>query len=118
METLIDALLSKSERTSIIILQSDEGPYLYEAEDTKSLNPAAVRKRTGILNAYYLPGVKSKQLSPTITPVNSFRVVFNEYFGTKYKLLENKIYYIKNSQHPFDYTDVTDMMPGNTRYRK
>jgi len=110
IEILVEALLSKSKRTPIIILQSDEGPYIDEAEDTKSLNPAAIRKRTGILNAYYLPGAKINQLSLTITPVNSFRVVCNEYFGTKYKLLENKIYYIKNSQHPFDYTDVTDMI--------
>ena len=34
-----------------------------------------------------------KDLYPTITPINSFRVVFNSYFGTNYPLLEDQSYY-------------------------
>ncbi|MFN8461121.1 MAG: hypothetical protein U0X93_05055 [Anaerolineales bacterium] len=30
---------------------------------------------------------------PTITPVNSFRVVFNNYFGTDYPLLDDIAYH-------------------------
>ena len=41
----------------------------------------------GILNAYYLPGIGQGDLYPTISPVNSFRVVFNQYFGGKFPLL-------------------------------
>jgi hypothetical protein len=36
--------------------------------------------RMTILNAYYLPGGR-KNTYPSITPVNSFRVIFDHYFG-------------------------------------
>ncbi len=48
--------------------------------------------RTEILNAYYLPGDGSLSLYPGITPVNSFRVIFNSYFGTDYPILPDISY--------------------------
>lgn len=45
-----------------------------------------------IHNAYYLPG-HTDLLYPTISPVNSFRLVFNAYFGTGYDLLPDTSYY-------------------------
>jgi hypothetical protein len=44
-----------------------------------------------ILNAYYLPQ-GADQLYPSISPVNSFRLVFNSYFGTNFPLLEDVSY--------------------------
>ena len=58
-----------------------------------------------IFNAYYLPSVDKSKLYPTISPVNSFRLVFNEYFGGNYDLLPDKSYY-SILQKPLDFTEI------------
>lgn len=91
LETAIDAIIANSPQPPIIILQSDHGPaarYKVEAPDE-----AGLRERFPILNAYYLPGGGSKKLYDTITPVNTFRVILDEYFGMDYPLLEDKSYF-------------------------
>ena len=77
----IDTILSESKVPPIIILQGDHGPWLQP-------NP----QHFFILNAYYLPGHET-ELYPTISPVNSFRLIFNDYFGGKYDMLTDKTYY-------------------------
>jgi hypothetical protein len=49
--------------------------------------------RMSILNAYYVNEETKKDLYETITPVNSFRIIFNHYFGTNYPLLEDLSYH-------------------------
>jgi len=80
IEMLIDELLSSSEVPPIIILQSDTGPH------------ALPRHKPRILNAYYLPNVDKSVLYPSITPVNSFRLIFNLYFDTNFELLPDESY--------------------------
>lgn len=63
----------------IIIIQGDHG-WTMDA-------------RLAILNAYYLPGEGSQALYPTITPVNTFRLIFNEYFEGNYPYLEDVSYF-------------------------
>jgi hypothetical protein len=46
-----------------------------------------------ILNAYYLPYGGSELLYDSISPVNTFRLIFNYYFDGDYELLEDKAYY-------------------------
>ncbi|HLO16408.1 MAG TPA: hypothetical protein VK206_16370 [Anaerolineales bacterium] len=77
----IDTILAESKTPPVIILQGDHGPWLQP-------NP----QHFFILNAYYLPG-HEKELYPTISPVNSFRLVFNDYFGGKYDMLKDKTYF-------------------------
>jgi len=43
---------------------------------------------------------------PSITPVNTFRLIFNAYFGTDLKLLPD-ISYFSNWDNPYGFTDVT-----------
>ena len=73
MLEIVKEIIENSEIPPIIILQADHG--------------LRGNNRLQILNAYYLPGDASLDLYSEISPVNSFRVVFDNYFGTEYGLL-------------------------------
>ena len=96
-------ILDKS-RPSIIILQADHGPgSLLNWESGAQTN---VRERFSIFNAYYFPKPVDV-LYKEITPVNTFRIILNCFFGMKYQLLEEKCYYT-TWERPYDFKDVTD----------
>ena len=58
------------------------------------------------LVAFHLPSGEAG-LYPGITPVNTFRVVFNEVFGTDLAMLEDRVLYSEYVR-PYDFQDVTD----------
>jgi hypothetical protein len=60
-----------------------------------------------ILNAYYLPNGGEKYLYDSISPVNTFRVIINAYFGEHLELLPDRSYY-SNYIMPYNFVDVTD----------
>jgi hypothetical protein len=84
IEKVVDALMEKSEIPPIIILQSDHGlrPHHPEIE----IGGDEWHK---ILNVMYLPGMDYSEISNSISPVNTFRLIFNHYFGADYPLLED-----------------------------
>jgi len=105
MTAALDSIFAKSAVPPIIIIQADHGPGSgLRWEDVQGTD---VRERLAILNAYYLPGGGDTLLYYEVSPVNTFRIVFNHYFGTNYELLEDKSYYSRLSR-PFDFIDVTD----------
>jgi hypothetical protein len=77
----VDKILADSKTAPIIVIQGDHGPWLQSND-----------KRMRILNAYYLPGHNDK-LYPAITPVNTFRLIFDTYFGGKYGMLPDVSYF-------------------------
>jgi hypothetical protein len=102
----VDAILTRSTVPPIIILQGDHGPgaYLHWG----SLEQTIPAERFGILNAYYFPSQNYTHLYPSISPVNSFRVLFDQFFGADYPLLPDRHYYSSWS-YPFDFTEVIDV---------
>jgi hypothetical protein len=78
-------MLAESEEPPVIILMGDHGP-----PATKFTSPEARMKN---LNAYYVNSNAKSKLYDSITPINSFRIVLNEYFGGDYPLLEDVAYY-------------------------
>lgn len=105
----INKILSTSQNPCIIILQGDHGPgSMLDWEDPNNTN---FRERLSILNAYYLPGGDWQELYEGITPVNTFRVILNRYFGTDYQLLKD-ISYFSTWSHPYKFIDVTDAVIG------
>jgi len=102
----IDAILSESKTPPIIIIQADHGPgsHLHLG----SLEQTLPAERFSILNAYYFPDQNYESLYPSISPVNSFRVVINQFFDGDYELLPDRHYYSKWN-FPFDYVQVTEL---------
>ncbi|MFN8435171.1 MAG: hypothetical protein U0V18_14195 [Anaerolineales bacterium] len=77
----IDTIMANSKTPPIIIIQGDHGPWLQPKD-----------KRMWNFTAVYMPGHEDT-LYPTITPVNLFRLVFNNYFGGKYDILKDVSYF-------------------------
>ena len=82
MIPIVDAILQNAKTPPIIIIQGDHGARQNVGE----------YGRLGILNAYYLPGGGDQLLYNSISPVNTFRIVFNYYFGQNYEMLEDISY--------------------------
>ena len=101
----VEAILSESSRPAIIILQADHGPRLFP--EWEGAENTSLRERFSILNAYYLPNGDGVQLYDSITPVNTFRVLFNHYFGTEFELLEDENYF-STSDRPYAFVNVTE----------
>jgi hypothetical protein len=101
MIQVIDAILAKSETPPIIVIQGDHGP----KAETDIL--PYTHERLSIFNAYYLPDGGEEALYPTITPVNSFRVIFDTYFGASLELLPDRVFYSQYSK-PYSFFEVTD----------
>ncbi len=80
---ILPGLIANSKVPPIIIIQGDHGSKV---------------SRFPILNAYYLPGAGKAKLYPTISPVNSFRLVLDTYFGAHYNLLQDVPYDPKDVQ--------------------
>lgn len=101
MKEIVPKLIANSATPPVIIIQGDHGPTV----------PSQTRERMRILNAYYLPGVDAN-VYPTITPVNTFRVIFNTYFGQNLELLDDVSLY-SIYQHPFDYRVIKNTCKTN-----
>ncbi len=113
VKLLVDNILSTSKMAPIIVLQADHGPALdFTLPDNQGWDrPSAsmLKERMRIFNAYYLPAGGSNLLYNSITPVNTFRVVFNHYFDAHYELLSDRSYY-SNYEHPYKFIEVTNIL--------
>jgi len=57
-----------------------------------------------ILNAYHVPKAAATDLYPTMTPVNTFRLIFNTYFSAGLKMLPDTSYAFEDDQHIYSST--------------
>lgn len=93
---ILQTLIEQSDTPPVILLQADHGAI--------HMPPG---KRMAILNAYYLPRGGQDLLYENISPVNSFRLIFDYYFGGNFGLLEDGSYF-SSYQQPFDFTLIKD----------
>ena len=95
VQKVIDHILNESETPPSIVLQGDHGARQFVGEEG----------RMAILNAYYLPGLDKGVVYDSISPVNTFRVIFNEYFDENFDLLPDISLY-SSYLSPLDYTVI------------
>jgi hypothetical protein len=91
LESIVAEIISEAKTSPVIIIQGDHGAPV-----------SSERGRMQILNLYLIPQNFEPDLYPTITPVNTFRVLFNSLFGTRLSLLEDRSYF-SHYQYPFDF---------------
>jgi hypothetical protein len=101
MRTLeaVDTILYKSENPPIIIIQGDHG------------SPRIPGWNMAILNAYYFPDEQGRaMLYPSISPVNTFRVIINAYLGGSLDLLPDKACN-SSEENPYECLVLADPNP-------
>ncbi len=109
MKQVIDAILANAARPTVIILQADHGPG--SMLNQSSIAGTNLKERLGILNACFFNGETDAWFYPQITPVNTFRLVFNHFFGQKLSALPDKSYF-STWQKPYQFFNATDKPEG------
>lgn len=97
-------ILARSAQPPIIVIQGDHGPN----STWPAVDPA---ERLPILNALYLPGGGAERLYPEISPVNTFRVILDFYFGEPLPLLPDE-HYLSHYERPYRFERVSLAGPG------
>ena len=101
MAEIVPKIIANSITPPIIVIQGDHGP-------TVASRP---RSRMSNLNAYFLPGA-GQSLYSTITPVNTFRIIFNNYFGQNLQYLDDVSLY-SDYEDPFNFKVIPNSCKSN-----
>ncbi len=89
---IVQEILANSSIPPIIIIQGDHGYWKEGYPYFSNISP--------ILNAYFIPGLQTDDYYPKLSPVNTFRLIFNTYFGGQYDLLLDESYNISDVTIP------------------
>ena len=87
----IDLILAGSPEPPIIVLQGDHGSRTYTDFDRPEAS--YFKENLAILNAYHLPGDGPALVYPSISPVNTFRLIFKHYLGADLDLVEDRSFW-------------------------
>lgn len=101
---LVHQIRMNSAQEPIIIIQADHG---WDATVGAEVYDSDDALRYPVFNCWHLPGKGKSRVYDKITPVNTFRVIFEEYFGQDCPLLDDRNYFV-HEDRPFQYIDITD----------
>lgn len=121
--------IKQTNRPSVIVIQSDEGAFVPTRYFPEGKLPSegsldSYKIHSYILNALYLPNkdnynsladYKELGITSQSTPVNTFRIILNYYFGTQLPLLEDKSFVFLNDQFPYDFTEITPFLKNSSK---
>lgn len=80
----ISEIFKNSNKKPIIIIQADHGPWM-QSSSLADISEA----RSRILNSYFIPFEWKSRLYKSITPVNSFRIIFNGLFNDSLPIIKD-----------------------------
>ncbi len=101
---VVDQILKSSTKPPVIILQGDHGSKMRMSQT--SVDKSDLNECFPNLNAYFVPKSVRANLYPGITPVNSFRMLFNGLFDDHFTKLPDESFY-SSWLTPFKFIDVT-----------
>ena len=90
-------------KPSVVIIQGDHGPGL--RLDWGNSDRTDKWERHSILYAIRADGLKAESIDETMSPVNTFRVLFNFLFRANYPLLPNQSFF-STYDTPYDFLEV------------
>jgi hypothetical protein len=102
---LVDSLIARSRVPPVIVLRGDHGPGTYFHHSR--LESSYLGDRMSILYAIRLPGPGEAALYESMTPVNTFPIIFNGLFDGHFELLDDRNFYVAR-EYPYRFIDVTD----------
>lgn len=100
LQSVIATILAQAESPPIIILQADHGIRHHSWETHRA-------EWARIFQAYYFPPGDKVPVYDTISPVNTFRVLFNYYFGTDHELLPDQTFFPVGEPYKYQFLDVS-----------
>lgn len=86
----IDEILKKSAVPPIIVIQADHGGKVFSGAEPSLENRE--RLQFQILNALHIPDIDRGALTPSMSPVNTFRIILNELSTGNFPLLDDRSY--------------------------
>ena len=106
LDEFVEKVLKETDHEPIIIIQSDHGTdFDFNWDDPTN---KMLKQRFSNLNAYYFPK-GGDLLYGDITPVNSFRIMFNSNFNSNFELLDDRAYW-STYDKPYGFKDVTELL--------
>lgn len=111
-QALVDSLLGAypADNPPVIVIQGDEGPYPARTQphefEWRTATDEEISEKMRILNAIYAPGCEGR-FYPSLTPVNTFRILLNCYFGAALEPLPDRSYSYRDLKGLYDYFEVT-----------
>jgi hypothetical protein len=100
----IDRILEDSQREPIIAMMGDHGLRLYLRERPEA---SCLKESYAILNTLYLPDRGAPWLRRDMSPVNTFRTIFDAYFRADMGQLPDKAFFAHRGTSYYDYPEVT-----------
>jgi hypothetical protein len=112
LQDLVDRLVTGDPaRDPIVVIQSDEGPHpqiQYEqAIQWLEVSTAERAEKLRTFSAWYLPDVAAEPPEDT-TGVNTWRFILDEYFGTDFGHLDDRVWVFPNEDRLYEFHEVTD----------
>ncbi|MDX1746436.1 MAG: hypothetical protein R3324_10905, partial [Halobacteriales archaeon] len=110
LHRLVTSVLAADD-DAVVILQADEGPYPerwnHPDMDWTEASDQELRLKFAILTAIHLPSELSWDVPEDLSPVNTFRLLFDQVFGTELGALPQRTYLVPDEQSLFDEVEVT-----------